>query len=231
MRIAALALLVGLLLPSLARADAVVVARATEERGGSWVACGRVHAVGWVVYDLVKVIEGDSPGARFVGVHSCPSRERLQGELRLVLRTTKSPLQPALPPRSAPADLPHFYVHRESPEAPEVTRGARRLLGQPRVTVEATLTPTGKDADWIQYGPDLALRYVGDQVVALRARVALGMSCVEAAAWLGWVAGRGRGFPMRRRDSCEWPGLSERHRLQAGVAGRLRAGWFDAWTR
>ena len=64
-------------------------------------------------------------------------------------------------------------------------------------------------------------------MAALRARVALGMSCVEAAAWIGYRAGKGKGFPLRRRWGCSWPGISERHRLARGVRGSLRAGLFE----
>jgi hypothetical protein len=207
----------------------VVVARATDQRGGVFVACGGIHAVGWVAYELVQVVEGPSPGPRFVAVHSCPGDRALVGELRLVLRTKKPSDQPALSGKAPPADLPRFYAYEATPEAPAVTRHARRLLGRPLAEVEAQHKRTGKDGDWVLLGPSLAVKPVDGRVAALRARVALGMTCVEAAAWIGYPAGKGRGFPLRKRSSCEWPGISERHRLAAGVAGRLEGPWFDLW--
>jgi hypothetical protein len=39
-----------LALARVAHADGTVIARATDQRGGFWVACGVVYSVGWVVY-------------------------------------------------------------------------------------------------------------------------------------------------------------------------------------
>jgi hypothetical protein len=127
--------------------------------------------------------------------------------------------------------LPVFFARRATPAAPEATRRARRWLGQSRAAVEASLKPSATDGEWTRYGEHLALRYAGGRAIALRARVALGMTCEEAAAWLGYVCGEGRGFPLRRRHSCEWPGISERHRLAPGVAGRLEGTVLEVWTR
>jgi len=223
----------GLLLalaPATARADSVVVARVTKERGGTWIPCGTIHAVGWVVYELIKVIEGPSPGARFVAIHSCPADSHLAGELRLKVSTKKPSLQPRLATPPTPK-LPVFYVVSATPETAPITRKARQWLGQTRASVEATLKPTGQDGEWVRYGEHLALRYVKDRVVALRARVSLAMTCESAAAWLGWVCGQGRGFPLRKRWGCEWPGISEKHRLAPGLAGRLEGTLFEVWRR
>jgi hypothetical protein len=212
-------------------ARTVVVARATEQRGGTFVPCGVIYAVGWVVYELVDVVEGPSPGTRFVAVHGCPADRALVGEMRLVLRAKKPPGQPALSGKAPPADLPRFYAYEARPEAPAVTRNAGRLLGRPLAEVEGRHRRTGSDGDWLVLGPHLAVKPVGGRVAALRARVAPAMTCVEAAAWIGYPAGKGRGFPLRRRASCEWPGVSEKHRLAAGVAGRLEGAWFDLWVK
>jgi hypothetical protein len=211
-----------------ARADGVVLARATAERGGTWVPCGRIHAVGWVVHELVKVLEGEAPAKRFVGVHSCPDA-RLRGQLRLVLRSKRPPTWPRI--SGEMPDLPRYHVIKATPAAAPITRRARRWLGQARPAVEASLKPTGRAGAWVKYGDHLALRFAKDRVVGVRAAVALGMTCIEAAAWLGYPAGKGRGFPLRRRWGCEWPGISERHRLAPGVAGRLRDGLFELWRR
>jgi len=225
-------MVVVLLASAAARADGTVIARATDQRGGTWIPCGGIYSVGWVVYELVRVVQGQSPGPRFVGIHGCPDHH-LRGELRLVLSTKRPPLQPRYSGKPMP-DLPRRYVRSARPEAPAVTRRARRWLGQARADVERALKPTGTkpvDGDWVRYGDDLALRYAGGRVVALRGRVALGMDCVQAAAWLGYIAGKGRGFPLRKRWGCLWPGLSERHRLAPGLAGQLRDGQFEVWQR
>lgn len=221
-----------------ASVHADVLAKATAQRGGLWVACGILHTVGWVVYERIKVLRGKDPGARFVAVHSCPGAH-LRGVLRLSLATRRPAGQPRVSGKF-PAGLPVFYAVKAKPAAPAITRRAGRWLGKVRDEVETTLKASKRPASssaktiagaWVAYGKHLALRYREGRVVALRANVALGMSCVDAAAWLGYPAGKGRGFPLRRRWGCEWPGISMRHRLAKGLAGRLRAGEFEIWQR
>jgi hypothetical protein len=57
--------------------------------------------------------------------------------------------------------------------------------------------------------------------------LAIGMSCVEAAAWIGYIAGKGKGFPLQRRWGCAWPGKSDQTRLTPGVVGRLQGTVFE----
>lgn len=221
-----------------AKANSEVLAKATAQRGGLWADCGVLHTVGWVVYERIKVLAGTDPGARFVAVHSCPGAH-LRGVLRLTLDTRRPARQPRVS-GTLPAGLPVFYAVKAKPAAPAITRRAGRWLGKARDKVETTLKASKRPASssaktiagaWVAYGKHLALRYQRGRVVALRAQLALGMSCVEAAAWLGYPAGKGRGFPLRRRWGCEWPGISLRHRLAKGLVGRLRGGVFEIWRR
>ncbi len=163
-----------------------------------------------------------------MGLHSCPDPSVLRGELRLTLGGRQPPSRLSV---GSPPKLPLFYVLDARPEAPAVTRQAGRWLGQTRAVVEATLKPSGTERNWVRYGEHLALRYEGNLVVALRAHVALGMTCEAAAAWLGYRGEQGRAVPLRRRWGCEWPGLSERHRLAPKVAGRREGVLFDVSLR
>lgn len=103
------------------------------------------------------------------------------------------------------------------------------LLGRSRADVEAALgRPRGAAAGWFDHG-ELAARYRGGRCVGLKRHVPTNMDCKTAAESLGFRSG----FPLRRADGCEWPGISERHRLAPGVAGRYSAvtGELEVWLR
>ena len=92
------------------------------------------------------------------------------------------------------------------------------LLGARRAAIEAAIGgPQGSRDGWVEYA-GVELRYDGARCVGVRRTVPAGQSCEEAARWIGYPDA---GAPLRRADRCEWPGISLRHRLAAGVAGTL----------
>ncbi len=105
----------------------------------------------------------------------------------------------------------------------EVDAGSRdlsgpALLGGRRAAIEAAIGgPQGRRDGWVEYA-GVELRYDGARCVGVRRTVPAGQSCEEAARWIGYPDA---GAPLRRADRCEWPGISLRHRLAAGVAGTL----------
>ncbi len=92
------------------------------------------------------------------------------------------------------------------------------LLGGRRAAIEAAIGgPQGSRDGWVEYA-GVELRYDGARCVGVRRTVPAGQSCEAAARWIGYPDA---GAPLRRADRCEWPGISLRHRLAAGVAGTL----------
>ena len=105
----------------------------------------------------------------------------------------------------------------------------RSLLGQRQAAVERHHRATGtRDGGWVDYGSDLAVQYENGRAVRLRARVPAGMSCIDVARWAGYPSA---GYPHRHRHSCEWPGISMRHRLSPRHAGALAGGVLELWIR
>lgn len=92
------------------------------------------------------------------------------------------------------------------------------LLGARRAAIEAAIGgPQGRRDGWVEYA-GVQLRYDGARCVGVRRTVPAGFDCEAAARWIGYPDA---GAPLRRADRCEWPGISLRHRLAAGVAGTL----------
>lgn len=106
-----------------------------------------------------------------------------------------SPSAPAAAPRVAPA----------------------KLLGARRAKVEAALGRLRPGSEGWMLGGDLEVRLSEGRCVGLRGHVPEDMDCNNAALWLGYGPDA---YPLRRAESCEWPGLSLKHRLAPGVAGR-----------
>jgi hypothetical protein len=125
----------------------------------------------------------------------------------------EAPPAPAAPPAEAPPAAPPVAV---VPAAP--------LLGRPWAEVARTLGPPqgAPSGGWVRFG-DVEARRAGGRCVGLRRQVPEDMDCQTAVESLGF---RPVGFPLRRADGCVWPGISERHRLAPGVAGR-----YDAASR
>jgi hypothetical protein len=204
-------------------ADAVVVARVVGSPG-PWPDCGILSVKGEVVFETVRSERGEVP-ERFVAVVQCPGHMRWGGVQRLRLAGPLPGASNAHPPL-APGDLPRYrLIDRELAEAPA---GLARFLGEHRRELYRTYQSNGTRGGWTVYGSVLAARVENRRVVALRATLPRSMSCTEAAEWMGFDEA---GPPLRRRDGCEWPGLSERHRLAPGVRGQLEDGVFEVRLR
>ena len=98
----------------------------------------------------------------------------------------------------------------------------RGLLGATRESIERTLVPTEEEPGLVRY-ERLAIRYEAGVAVELVIPLPAAISCADVPAWLGLPADPGAA-PLRRRDGCAWPGISERHRLAPGLAATLRGG-------
>jgi hypothetical protein len=111
------------------------------------------------------------------------------------------------------------------------TLAVAALIGRSRAEVESGRTVAGPRSDgWVAYSDGVQYRRRDRVALAVRVEVAAGTDCVAAARALGF-APRAGSFPLRRRDGCEWPGTSERHRLGPGIAARLSGTTFLVWRR
>jgi hypothetical protein len=100
----------------------------------------------------------------------------------------------------------------------------RSVLDTTRREIERTHPDaSATDADgFVWYRDGLAVRYdAHDVAVEMLLTIPPGLGCDDVPAWLGLPRAGG---PLRRRDGCEWPGLSDRHRLAPGVSAVLRGG-------
>lgn len=98
------------------------------------------------------------------------------------------------------------------------------LLGKPRAAVESRLGLPRAEADgWVRYA-DLDIKYSRGRSHRVRRVAPAGLDCADVAVWAGFD--RPVGFPLRRQGGCIWPGISDRHRLEHGLAAT-----YDAATR
>ncbi|MBL9103738.1 MAG: hypothetical protein JNL82_22530 [Myxococcales bacterium] len=98
------------------------------------------------------------------------------------------------------------------------------LIGKPRAAVEARLGLPRAEADgWVRYA-DLDIKYSRGRSHRVRRVAPAGLDCADVAVWAGFD--RPVGFPLRRQGGCIWPGISDRHRLEHGLAAT-----YDAATR
>ncbi|MEZ4452540.1 MAG: hypothetical protein R3B09_23955 [Nannocystaceae bacterium] len=148
---------------------------------------------------------------------------------------TSAPAAPPLlaeatprPDAGAPADPPFA-----SPATAGLVSGAspvRRLLGLSVRRVARTLGREGEvgEGGWRHYGESVAIRFEAGRSVAVMVRVPSGLACEEAAKWAGFTAASA---PLRRASTCNWPGISERHRLARGIVGELELATavFHVW--
>ncbi len=109
------------------------------------------------------------------------------------------------------------------------TAAASALLGARRRRIDAGRTPTGEEAGWTRYGDDLAIQY--ERGVAMRVRLRVGaLSCEDAARRAGYQPSADSA-PLRRRNGCEWPGVSRHHRLAPHVAALYADGTIELRRR
>ena len=107
-----------------------------------------------------------------------------------------------------------------------------QLLGRSRSDIEPGLAAPNpsRDATWIFYGNDLAVRYADGRAAELRARIpmAIDLDCIAGARWMGFANPR---MPLRDGPRCVWPGPRLQHRLDKGYGGELnlQTRWFDVW--
>lgn len=146
----------------------------------------------------------------WVTVISSYSGERSRRSIQRCTAGTHAPSAPTPEVHPVPADA--------TPQA---------LLTRWRRDIDATLTPTGTDGAWTLYGDALAIAF--DHGVAMRVRTRTSATTCEDAARAAGFPDRAGVFPLHRADGCEWPGLSERHRLAAHVAGRFAGGVMEIW--
>lgn len=200
--------------------DAVVVARAVDG-AGPWTPCGRAHVRGEVLFETVEVERGSFAPRRFVAVYNCPNSRRVQGTLRLTLSGTV-PRGGSVWGTRPDASLPRFFVRSE-----ELVFAASvaPLLTRRRVWVEAQYPNARRDGDWTHFDDRVSVRFARGRAVEVRASVPTSTStCSAIATWAGFADARPG---LRRRDGCEWPGISDRHRLGTGVSGSVARGVFS----
>lgn len=103
------------------------------------------------------------------------------------------------------------------PEGAKVSRVKPAvLLGRSEAEVAGLLGPAkGSRAGWTRHGA-FELRVRGGRVTAVRGPTPWDIDCMELPRWLGYAQA---GVPLRRAETCEWPGISLRHRLAPGVVG------------
>lgn len=115
----------------------------------------------------------------------------------------------------APAGAEAGAARPEGAKAPRVKPAA--LLGRPEAEVAGLLgAAKGSRAGWTRHGA-LEVQVRGGRVVAVRGPTPWDIDCMEVPRWLGYAQA---GVPLRRAETCEWPGISLRHRLAPGVVGR-----------
>ena len=115
------------------------------------------------------------------------------------------------------------------PTRPRASSILGKTLAQLRPTIGA---PTGRDSGWIRFGPHVAVQLSRTRVVRVLVKAHVGLTCAEVVAREGFADATAA---LRRSDSCEWPGISLRHRLdpEGRYAGRvdLSRGTFELWRR
>ena len=95
-----------------------------------------------------------------------------------------------------------------------------QLLGKTRADIETLFHPSapGHAKGWVRYNEHLELRYEGEVCVEMLLRVGDGLTCTEAARWVGFAAAMA---PIHRARKCLWPPNSLKHSLGRGVSGEL----------
>lgn len=146
---------------------------------------------------------------------------------------------PASPPAPVPAASPALTAEPASPTSPVPATSlpppadppAPDLLGKPRKQIESLLgKPHTEQHGWTRYAT-VDLQYRQGRCVRLRRTAPQNLDCADVPAWAG--IDKPVGFPLRRATTCEWPGVSERHKLADGLAAThdLATHQFEVWLR
>jgi hypothetical protein len=142
-----------------------------------------------------------------------------------------SPAPPPEPVPEASSNPTPRPVPTASPAPPPADPPALDLLGKPRPAIEARLgAPRGEQDGWTRYA-DIDLQYRRGKCVRLRRTAPASLDCADVPIWAGII--NPVGFPLRRATTCEWPGLSERHKLADGLAATHdhTTHQFEVWLR
>jgi len=142
-----------------------------------------------------------------------------------VPRASSTQPVPADSPTPPPAPVP------EASPPPPADPPALDLLGQPRAAIEAPLgKPHSEHDGWTRHA-DVDLQYRRGKCVRLRRTAPATLDCADVPIWAGII--KPVGSPLRRATTCEWPGLSDRHKLADGLAAThdLATHQLEIWLR
>ena len=95
-----------------------------------------------------------------------------------------------------------------------------QLLGKTRADIETLFYPSepGHAEGWVRYNEHLEVRYEKQRCVELIQLAPGGLTCREAARWVGFSEAMA---PIHRADKCVWPADSLKHLLGTGTSGEL----------
>jgi hypothetical protein len=137
-----------------------------------------------------------------------------------------SPEEGAMPQDQEPKEP---AVVSDEQLAPIPSMPISQLLGKIRADIETLFYPSqpGHAAGWVRYNQHLEVRYDEQRCVELVQLVPGGLTCREAARWVGFGAAMA---PIYRAEKCVWPPKSLKHLLGDGVSGELilEGGMFRA---
>lgn len=146
----------------------------------------------------------------------------------------QKPVPSASPPEPAPATSPPAPTEPVPATSPSTTPAdppLLDLLGKPRATIEARLgRPKSEQDGWHRYA-DVDLQYRNGRCTRLRRTAPETLDCADIPTWAGII--NPVGHPLRRATTCEWPGLSERHKLTDTLAASydLATHVLEVWLR
>lgn len=96
---------------------------------------------------------------------------------------------------------------------------ASQLLGQQRSALERQLPAGSPQGAWHSYQDgSLRVRYQQGRATELMAYVPEGMTCRQAARWVGFPQATA---PRLEPHRCTWPAADPRHHLGRGFSGEL----------
>lgn len=92
-------------------------------------------------------------------------------------------------------------------------------LGMTKAKLNRSGEVQKKKKDWVFYSETLRVRFKDGKVAEVREKTPEGLSCKEAARWMGFKKAH---TPILKPDRCIWPARSPEHGLGAGVSGTFR---------